>query len=75
MMEEIKDEVKQELVKAQPEILPTPTYVPFLLALSLLFIGWGLLSTWIITVTGVLGFGYSIYEWVKELLHERTNES
>ena len=77
MEQEQKQEIPytQEFVKAKPELLPEPTYMPFLLALSLLFIGWGLLSTWIISVAGFLGFCVSLYGWIKALLHERTDES
>jgi hypothetical protein len=77
MEEEIKQQkpIDQEFVKAKPEVLPEPTYMPFLLALSLLFIGWGLLSTWIISVAGFIGLCISIYGWIKALLHERTDES
>lgn len=66
--------ITQEYVKAKPEILPRPTYMPFLFAISLLFLGWGLLSTWIISVAGVIGIFISLYGWIKELLHERTDE-
>ena len=50
-----------EFVKAKPEILPEPTYMPFVLAVSILFLAWGLLSTWIISVAGVIGICISIY--------------
>lgn len=77
MKEEVRQEkiITQEFVKAQPEVLPEPTYMPFLLAVSLLFVGWGLLSTWILTVAGLIGMGVSIYGWIKALVHERTNQS
>lgn len=65
----------QAYVKAKPEVLPKPTYMPFLLALSFLCLGWGILSTWIISIAGLVGIGISIYGWIKELLHERTDES
>jgi hypothetical protein len=76
MEEEVNQQkpITQEYVKAKPEILPQPTYMPFLLALSLLFIGWGLLSTWIISVAGFFGLCISIYGWIKALLNERTDE-
>lgn len=76
MNEEIKKEKPfvQEYVKAKPEILPRPTYLPFLFAFSLLLLGWGLLSTWIISIAGLIGMSISIYGWIKELLHEREDE-
>lgn len=70
----MENEVKQEYVKAQPEILPEPTYMPFLLAVSLLFLGWGLLTTWVISLAGVAGMGISIYGWIKDLIHEGNNQ-
>lgn len=67
--------VVQEFVKASPQVMPKPTYTPFLLAFSLLLLGWGLLSAWIICVAGVVGIFISLYGWIKALLHERTDES
>lgn len=77
MEEEIKQPqaITQEYVKAKPEILPAPSYMPFVLAVSLLFVGWGLLSTWIISAAGAVGVCISIFGWIKELVHERTEES
>jgi hypothetical protein len=76
MSEEVKQEklITQEYVKAKPGVLPKPTYMPFLFAFSLLLFGWGLISTWIISVAGVVGMCISIYGWIKELLHEPGNE-
>jgi hypothetical protein len=76
MSEEIKQEkpITQEYVKAKPEILPQPTYMPFVLAFSLMLLGWGLLATWIISVAGVIGICISLYGWIKALLHEQRNE-
>jgi hypothetical protein len=76
MKEETKqaESVIQEYVKARPEILPKPTYMPFLFAFSLLLIAWGLLSTWIISVAGFIGICISLYGWIKELLNEQGNE-
>jgi hypothetical protein len=76
MEEEIKQQepITQEYVKARPQVLPEPSYLPFLLALSLLFIGWGMVATWIISVAGAIGFCVAIFGWIKLLLHERADE-
>jgi hypothetical protein len=65
MSKEIRQEkpITQEYVKAKPEILPEPTYMPFLLAFSLLLIA-----------AGFIGLCISLYGWIKELLHERTED-
>ena len=72
MEKEIKQEKRltQEYVKARPEVLPKPTYMPFLFAFSLMLLGWGLLSSWMISVAGLVGMGISIHGWIKDLLNE-----
>jgi hypothetical protein len=76
MNEEIQQEktITQEYVKAKPETLPEPTYMPFVLAFSLLLVGWGLLANWIIFAAGLIGICISLYGWIKELLHEQGDE-
>lgn len=59
-----------QYVPAQPEQMPPPTYWPFILAVSLLFLGWGLLTTWIIAVAGGIGIVVAITGWIKDLLYE-----
>ncbi len=59
-----------EKVKAKPEELPKPTYWPFFLALGLMFMGWGLLSTWLFSVAGLLVFLISLFGWINNMRHE-----
>ena len=65
---EIDDTI--EKVKAKPEVLPKPTYWPFFLALGLMFMGWGLLTTWIISVAGFIVFVVSLIGWINIIRHE-----
>ena len=65
---EIDDTI--EKVKAKPEVLPKPTYWPFFLALGLMFMGWGLLTTWIISVAGFIVFVISLIGWINIIRHE-----
>ncbi|MEO7314372.1 MAG: hypothetical protein ABIW47_04240 [Ginsengibacter sp.] len=65
---EIDDTI--EKVKAKPEVLPKPTYWPFFLALGLMFMGWGLLTTWIISVAGFIVFIISLIGWINIIRHE-----
>jgi hypothetical protein len=57
--------------KARPEILPKPTYWPLFLAMGLAFIFWGLLTTWVIWLTGAIIFVISLVGWINILRHER----
>ncbi len=68
-MEENNPDLK--LTKAQPEILPKPTYWPFFLAIGILFLGWGLLAGWPFAVGGGIVFIISIIGWINNLRNEQ----
>lgn len=59
-----------EKVKAKPEHLPKPTYWPFFMALGLMFAGWGLLTTWLFSLAGLIVFVISLIAWINILRHE-----
>ncbi len=63
-------EDKDQTTKAKPEHLPEPTYWPFFLALGLMFMGWGLLTTWLISVAGLIVLIISLIGWINILRHE-----
>lgn len=62
--------LQNEKVKAKPEVLPEPTYWPFFLALGLVFLGWGLLTTWLISLAGFIIFVIALTGWINILRHE-----
>jgi hypothetical protein len=67
----MQKEIQQiQKVKAKPENLPKPTYWPFFLALGLMFAGWGLLSTWLFSMIGLIVIIISLYGWINILRHE-----
>ena len=59
-----------ESYPAKPVHLPEPTYWPFFLAIGITFIGWGLISTWLITVGGLIVLVISLVGWINTLRHE-----
>ncbi len=59
-----------EKVKAKPEALPEPTYWPFFLAMGIAFLGWGLLTTWLISLAGFIVLVVSLTGWINILRHE-----
>jgi hypothetical protein len=56
--------------KAKPEKLPKPTYWPFILAFGLTLSLWGILTGWIIGISGILLFFIALASWIKEINHE-----
>lgn len=63
------DEENQWL-KASPEKLPEPTYWPFFLALGLVLLFWGIITSWVIIIIGAIVFIISLTGWIKVLRHE-----
>lgn len=61
---------KKNTHKAQPEELPKPTYWPFFLALGVVLIFWGILTSWIVTGIGFILFGIAITGWITEIYKE-----
>ncbi|HEY5368155.1 MAG TPA: hypothetical protein VIJ75_04120 [Hanamia sp.] len=61
---------QMEKVKAKPEVLPEPTYWPFFLALGIVFLGWGLLTTWLISAAGFIILVVALTGWINILRHE-----
>jgi len=59
-----------EKVKAKPEELPEPTYWPFFLAMGIAFLGWGLLTTWLISLAGFIILIIALTGWINILRHE-----
>jgi hypothetical protein len=53
------------------ERLPRPTYFPAGLAMGTTFIFWGLITSWVIFLTGIGLFSASLAGWITEIRHER----
>ncbi|MEP6751105.1 MAG: hypothetical protein ABJB86_25440 [Bacteroidota bacterium] len=68
MIEEVK-ELKSGNY-SRPHKLPAPTYWPFFMAVGLSFGAWGLLTTWLISVMGLIVFTISLIGWINILRHE-----
>lgn len=69
-LKEMNNQNQNEKVKAKPEKLPEPTYWPFFLAMGLAFLGWGLLTTWLISLAGFIILIVSLIGWINILRHE-----
>jgi hypothetical protein len=54
----------------KPAIIPAPTYWPFVLSLGATLMGLGVLTSNIITATGIALFILAIIKWVGELISE-----
>jgi len=55
----------------QPEVIPQPTYTPVGVAFGMVFLVWGLLTSPIVSVVGLIIFVASLAGWIGGILHER----
>lgn len=57
--------------KAYPEELPKFTWFPFLLSIGVTLLFWGIVTTLIITVMGVILLFIGLIGWISNLLEEQ----
>jgi hypothetical protein len=50
--------------------LPHPTYFPAGLAMGATFLFWGLITTWVVVLVGLVLFLASLAGWITEIRHE-----
>jgi hypothetical protein len=56
--------------KPQGMHIPEPTYMPVVMAIGIICMLWGIVTTYLITLVGVVLFVISIWGWIGELRHE-----
>ena len=54
----------------KPEVIPSPTYWPFVLSLGAALTGLGVLTSKLIGIAGIILFILAVVKWVGELYHE-----
>lgn len=54
----------------RPQNLPKPTYNPAVLALGLVFLAFGVLTSYYVSAVGALLFLIGLTKWIGELQHE-----
>ena len=55
---------------ADPEVLPSQTYWPLILAFGLLLFLWGVITSVIVIVVGIVCMAISLTGWIIELNYE-----
>jgi hypothetical protein len=56
--------------RPQPENLPRPTYWPSVVAFGAILAVWGVVTTWVMSVVGVVLCAVAFRGWIRELLRE-----
>jgi len=63
--------MNSEWHKPLPERLPRLSYAPPLLAVGLMFLVWGAVTTWIISAIGLVLAATACLRWAADLLREK----
>ncbi|MGA8184465.1 MAG: hypothetical protein WB819_12575 [Terriglobia bacterium] len=56
--------------KPQGVHIPEPTYMPVVMAVGMVCMLWGITTTYLITLVGLVLFVISVWGWIGELRHE-----
>jgi hypothetical protein len=54
----------------RPQAIPRPTYCPAVMALGIVFLLWGVVTTFWISGVGMVLFALALAMWIRELRHE-----
>jgi hypothetical protein len=55
----------------KPEVIPPPTYWPFVLSFGATLMGFGVLTSYLISLAGIVLFVLAIVKWVGEMCREQ----
>ena len=55
--------------RPKPEVLPAHTWWPAFLALGATLIAWGLITSFIVLIIGLITFAVSLAGWIGDLRH------
>ena len=53
--------------KPLPEIIPPPTYAPALMSCGIVFLVWGLISLWVVSLVGLAFMIFSMTLWLRDI--------
>jgi hypothetical protein len=56
-----------------PERLPEPTVWPAVLAFGACLAAWGVVTSWVISIVGLVLFSAGIAGWIARMRHERAD--
>ena len=62
--------IENDWPEPQPEKAPRPTYAPALMAAGLMFLLWGAVTVWPVSLGGVALMGIASVRWIRDLQHE-----
>ena len=57
-------------IELPPEPMPNPTYWPMVLALGIMLLAWGLVTSIFISGVGILVFAIALTGWIGEIRHD-----
>ncbi len=53
--------------KPLPEIIPPPTYSPSFMAAGIVFLLWGFLTHWVVSLVGLSFLAFALGSWLKSI--------
>jgi len=63
----VSNNITEEWCDAKPAVIPEPTPWPMVLALAATIAAWGILTSWVFVVVGLLLSALSLFQWIEEM--------
>ena len=67
MEQEILDEPMVQRAKPHPDAAPKPSYAPFLVALGITMVFWGLATSPVMSAGGFAVFAWGLWSWIRDI--------
>jgi len=69
----VSSQDKESWIEPRPQNIPRPTYSPAVLALAIVCLLWGMVTTYLISLLGAIFFILGLAGWIGELRHEHAS--
>ena len=75
MEQEVLDEPKVKRAEPHPGAAPKPSYAPFLVALGITMVFWGLATSPVMSAGGFAVFAWGLWSWVRDIAQAWRNSN
>jgi hypothetical protein len=66
----MKHDLSNEPAESSPRPAPQPTYAPFMLALGVTMLFWGLVTSPVMSVGGFVIFAWALWMWIRDIAQD-----
>lgn len=54
----------------KPDVMPQPTYAPIAMSMGVMFLVWGSMTHWTMSVGGALVIAWALWSWMGQICYD-----